>query len=101
MAQSSNGRRSFSADFKARVARDALRETDTLKAVAAHRGVHLPRANRPRWLQPLPNERKQRPLRSSRRQTTPTFFAPKCKAAHSGFARIKTLKSPWVIPYNF
>ena len=40
MAQSSNGRRSFSADFKARVARDALRETDTLKAVAARRGVH-------------------------------------------------------------
>ena len=40
MARSGNGWRSFSADFKARVARDALRETDTLKAVAARHGIH-------------------------------------------------------------
>ena len=36
MAQSGRGRRSFSADFKARGAN----ETDTLKAVASRYGVH-------------------------------------------------------------
>ena len=36
----SGKRRTFSADFKARVARDAMREADTLKAVAARHGVH-------------------------------------------------------------
>ena len=40
MARPGNGGRSFSADFKARVARDAMRETDALKAVAARHGVH-------------------------------------------------------------
>ena len=36
----SGKRRTFSADFKARVARDAMREADTLKAVAVRHGVH-------------------------------------------------------------
>ena len=36
----SGKRWTFSADFKARVARDAMREADTLKAVAAMHGVH-------------------------------------------------------------
>ena len=36
----SGKRRTFSADFKARVARDAMREADTLKAVAHRHGVH-------------------------------------------------------------
>ena len=40
MHRSSSGRRSFSADFKARVARDAMREADTLKSVAERHGVH-------------------------------------------------------------
>lgn len=33
-------RRSFNADFKARVARDAMREADTLSAVASRHGIH-------------------------------------------------------------
>ena len=36
----SGKRRTFSADFKARVARDAMREAGTLKAVAVRHGVH-------------------------------------------------------------
>ena len=36
----SGKRRTFSADFKASVARDAMREADTLKAVAARHGIH-------------------------------------------------------------
>ena len=36
----SGKRRTFSADFKARVARDAMREAGTLKAVAAKHGIH-------------------------------------------------------------
>ena len=36
----SGKRRTFSADFKARVARDAMREANTIKAVAAKHGVH-------------------------------------------------------------
>ena len=40
MAGKSPGRRRHTTEFKARVARDALRETDTLSAVAARHGVH-------------------------------------------------------------
>ena len=36
----SGQRRTFSAVFKARVARDAMREADTLKDVAVRHGVH-------------------------------------------------------------
>ena len=36
----SGKRRTFSADFKTRVAGDAMREADTLKVVAARHGVH-------------------------------------------------------------
>ena len=41
MAQTGRGWRSFSADCKARMAKDAMREAGTLKSVAAHHGVHL------------------------------------------------------------
>ena len=40
MQRAGKARRSFSADFKVRVARDAMREVDTLKAVAIRHGVH-------------------------------------------------------------
>ena len=37
---SKRGRRSFSREFKARVARDAMRDVDTVSAVAARHGVN-------------------------------------------------------------
>ena len=40
MAGKTTKRRRFTADFKARVVRDALREVDTLSAVASRHGIH-------------------------------------------------------------
>lgn len=40
MAQSSRGWRIFSADFKVRVAKDAMRQAGTLKVVGSRHGIH-------------------------------------------------------------
>ena len=40
MAGKTTKRRRYTAEFKSRVAREALREVDTLSAVAAHHGIH-------------------------------------------------------------
>ena len=40
MAQASGKRRRFSAEFKTRVVKEAMREADILQALAARHGVH-------------------------------------------------------------
>ena len=66
MAGRTTSRRRCTADFKARVARDALREADTLSAAASRRGIH---PNQVRDWRRLFMEGGQAALRNGAKQT--------------------------------